>query len=72
MSTRSGIPPTPAKRRLTFVLRLWAHGHDEPVWIGEVQDVSTGETISMQGLEPMVDWLRQKLAQAQEQTQKSG
>jgi len=55
---------------MVFILRLWALGRDEPVWIGGVQDVSTGETIHVQGLEALFDLLRQKMNQRSEPTEK--
>jgi hypothetical protein len=58
------------KRRIVFILRLWARGRNEPVWIGEVQDVSTGETIHVHGLEALFDWLKQKTFQTLEPSQK--
>ncbi len=70
MSTISGISPR-NKKRLTFVLHLWARGKDEPVWIGEVQDVSTGEITHLQGLEALHDWLKQKTAQTLDATQEN-
>ena len=66
MSPRSDLPPAHAHRRLTFVLRLWAHGREQPVWIGEVQELSTGEVTHVQGLEALFDWLRQRTAQTPE------
>ena len=71
MSTLSGISPPRNKKRLTFVLRLWARGKDEPVWIGEVQDVSTGEVTHVQDLEALFDWLKQKTAQTLEASQEN-
>jgi hypothetical protein len=71
MSTLSGISPSRTKKRLTFVLRLWARGKDEPVWIGEVQDVSTGEVTHVQGLEALFDWLKQKTAQTLDASQEN-
>jgi hypothetical protein len=55
---------------MVFILRLWARGRDEPVWIGGVQDVSTGKTIHVQGLEALFDLLRQKMNQRSEPTEK--
>jgi hypothetical protein len=69
MSPLSDLPPPRTKRRLTFVLRLWAHGHEQPVWIGEVQDISTGETAPVQGLEALFNLLKQKADQALETKQ---
>jgi hypothetical protein len=66
MGPLPGNPSPHPKRRVTLVLRLWAHGQVEPVWIGEVQDVSTGEVTHVQGLEALFDWLRQKTAQSLE------
>ena len=56
-------------KRQVFILRLWARGKDEPVWIGEVQEVSTGETVHVQGLEALFDLLKQKTNQAVEPKQ---
>jgi len=71
MSTLTGIPPPRTKRRLIFVLRLWVRGKDEPLWIGEVQDVQTGETVHVQGLEALFDWLKQKTAQTLDASQEN-
>jgi hypothetical protein len=64
------LPPPPHKRRIVFILRQWACGCDEPVWIGEVQDVPTGETIHVQGLEALFELLRQKINQRSEPPEK--
>jgi hypothetical protein len=69
MGTLSGIPPRRFEKRKVFILRLWARGKDEPVWIGEVQDVQTGETVHVQGLEALFDLLKQKTDQAVEPKQ---
>jgi len=71
MSTLSGIPPPRTKRRLIFILRLWARGKDEPVWIGEVQYVSTGEVTHVQDLQALFDWLKQKTAQTLDASQEN-
>jgi hypothetical protein len=55
--------------QLDLALRLWARGKDEPVWIGEVQDVQAGETIHVQGLEALFDLLKQRTNQAVEPKQ---
>ncbi len=60
MNTLSGIPPHRHDRRFVFVLRLWARGKDEPVWVGEIQDVFTGETVHAQSLQDIYVWLKQK------------
>ena len=52
-------------KRKVFILRLWEHGREEPVWIGEIQDIATGETIHTSNLEALFDWLRQKTASIQ-------
>jgi hypothetical protein len=59
-----------SKNRIVLFLRLWAHGQNEPIWIGEVQDIATGETIHTQNLEALFDWLRQKTSQALESSGK--
>jgi hypothetical protein len=66
MATLPNLPPHRSDKRKVFILRLWEHGHDEPVWIGEVQDVSTGEVTHVQGLEALFDCLRQKTTQTLE------
>jgi hypothetical protein len=63
MTTLSNLPPHHFDKRQVFILRLWARGKDKPVWIGEVQDISTGEAIHTQSLEALFDWLRQKTSQ---------
>jgi len=70
MSTLSSISPR-TKKRLTFILRLWEHGQDQPVWIGEVQDVTTGEVTHVQCLEALFDLLRQKTAQTPDASQEN-
>ena len=67
MSSR--LKPRTEKRRI-FILRLWVRGKDEPVWIGEVQDVQTGETVHVKGLEALFDWLKQKTAQTLDPSRK--
>lgn len=46
-------------QRKVFILRLWSRGRDAPVWIGEVKDVSTGETVHTQSLQELFDYLKQ-------------
>jgi len=59
----SAIPPiSRAEKRIVLVLRLWAHEQNKPVWIGDIQDVSTGETIHVQSLEALFGWLKQRTA----------
>jgi hypothetical protein len=70
MSTLSDLPPRRSEKRKVFILRLWARGKDEPVWVGEVQDVSTGETTRMHSLEALYDWLKQKTSQVIESSAK--
>ncbi len=60
------IPPHRRKKRLVFILRLWARGHEVPEWIGEVQDVQTGETAHVQGLQALFDFLKEKTTLALE------
>lgn len=55
----------PGKRKI-FILRIWPHGRDELEWVGEIQEVSTGETVYVHSLEDLFAWLRQKTAQALE------
>jgi hypothetical protein len=69
MGTRSDFPPRRFEKRKVFILRLWARGKDEPVWIGEVQDIQAGETVHVQGLEALFDLLKQKTNQAVEPEQ---
>lgn len=47
--------------RKVFILRIWPHGREEQEWLGEIQEVSTGETIHVQNLEALYDWLKQKI-----------
>jgi hypothetical protein len=60
MGSLSGLPSPRKNNRLSLFVRLWEHGRDEPVWIGEVQDVASGETVHVQSLEALFDWLRQR------------
>lgn len=70
MGTLSDLPPRRSEKRKVFILPLWARGKDEPVWIGEVQDVSTGEVAHMHSLEALFDWLKQKTSQVLESSAK--
>ena len=63
MGTQTGTPLPRKKNRMSLFLRLWEHGLEEPVWIGEVRDVSTGETIHVQSMEALFDWLRLRTSQ---------
>ena len=54
--------PHTAKRKV-FILRIWPHGRDEQEWVGEIQEISTGETVHVQNLEAMFNWLKQKTVQ---------
>jgi hypothetical protein len=45
---------------MVIILRLWVHGYDQPEWIAEVQDVQTGTTAHVQGLDALFDLLKQK------------
>jgi hypothetical protein len=63
MSTQSVIPPHHYQKRLVFILRIWPHGSDGQEWIGEVQDIATGETIHTQNLEALFEWLKQRTEQ---------
>jgi hypothetical protein len=63
MSTQSNLPTHRVEKRKVFILRIWPHGRDELEWVGEVQDVSTGETVHTQNLEALFDLLRQKTTQ---------
>jgi hypothetical protein len=66
MNTPANIPPPRTKRHLVYVLRLWAHGRDKPDWIGEVQDIQSGDTVYVQGLEALFNFLKQKTDQNDE------
>ena len=66
----SSRPKLHIAKRKVFVLRLWARGKDEPVWIGEVQDIQAGETVHVQSLEALFDLLKQKTSQALESSAK--
>jgi len=57
-------PKPRIEKRKVFILRIWPHGRDELEWVGEVQEVSTGETVHMQSLEALFYWLKQKTSQA--------
>ena len=57
MPTRS-TPRT--QKRLTFILRIWPHGRDEQAWVGEIQEVATGETVHVPNLKVLFDWLTRK------------
>ena len=70
LETMPGIPTPHADKRKVFILPLWARGKDEPVWIGEVQDVSTGEITHVHSLEALFDWLKQKTSQVLESSAK--
>lgn len=57
-------------RRMVFILRLWVHKNGQPGWVGELQDVQTGETMHVQGLEALFDLLKQKTHQILDSTRK--
>lgn len=52
-----------SKKRYTFVLRLWEHGRNKPLWIGEIRDIVTGETLHVHDLDGLFEWIRQKTNQ---------
>jgi len=62
MGASSEFPPPHHEKRSVFILRLWSRRHDGEEWIGEVQDVRTGEKAHVQGLKALFDWLKQKTA----------
>jgi hypothetical protein len=70
MSTLFSIPNRHDEKRKVFILRLWARGKDESVWVCEIQDVSTGETVHAQNLQALFDWLKQKTSQVAEPSAK--
>ncbi len=51
---------TRVDERKVFILRIWPRGCDEQEWVGEIQEVSTGEIVHVQNLEAMFKWLKQK------------
>ena len=57
--------PSSGKRKV-FILRIWPHGRDELEWVGEIQEVSSGETVHVHNLEALFDWLRQRTSQGTE------
>jgi hypothetical protein len=58
-------------KRQVFILRLWARGKDAPVWIAEIQEISTGKITHVQGLEALFDWLKEKTAQTLDASQEN-
>ena len=50
-------------KRKVFILRIWPHGSDEQEWVGEAQEVSTGEIVHVHNLEALFEWLKQKTTQ---------
>ena len=46
-------------QRKVFILRLWPRGRDASIWIGEIKNVSTGETVHTQNLQDLFDYLKQ-------------
>jgi hypothetical protein len=60
------------KKRRTFILHLWVREGDESEWIGEIQDVQTGELAPVKGGVALSDWLKQKLEPTPARTEKNG
>lgn len=59
MFTMTPIVQGNSSSRKVLVLRIWQHSGQPPIWIAEIQDVSTGEVIHASGLEALFDILRQ-------------
>ncbi len=53
--------PVVNKHRHVFVLRIWQHEETADAWISEVQEVKTGLTEYIYGLEALFDFLKQKI-----------
>jgi len=53
--------PSTRTRRHVFILRLWQSSRESAEWIGEVQDVQTGEIIHIAEDAALMDWLKAKL-----------
>ncbi len=51
-------------KRITLIVRLWLRGDKPLVWISEVQDARTGETVHLNGLDKLFDLIRKKTSQA--------
>ena len=56
-------PAPRSDKRKVFILRIWPHGREELEWVGEIQEVSTGETVHVHNLEALFDWLRRRTSQ---------
>lgn len=59
-------PPT---RKATFIVRLWTDGDaaDEKAWRGTAEQIGCGHSGRFQNLAEFVDWLRQQLAETEEE-----
>jgi hypothetical protein len=59
-------PPT---RKATFIVRLWTDGDpvDENAWRGTAEQIGCGRSHRFQTLAEFVAWLRQQLAETEEQ-----
>jgi hypothetical protein len=64
--TLPDLLPHRFEKRKVFILRLWEHRCDGPVWIGEIYDIATSETVHTPNLEALFDWLRKKTSQVLE------
>lgn len=60
--------------RCVLIIRVWQRADEADTWIGEVQDVATGERTVVVGLERVIDLLRQRILalSAQDNQQVSG
>ena len=66
----STIPSRRTRKRKSFILHLWQNERDKAEWIGEIQEVSTGETVRLRGLGALVEFLQTKTRPAAEPEEK--
>jgi hypothetical protein len=56
-------------RKATFIVRLWTDGDpvDENAWRGKAEQIGCGPSHRFQTLAEFDEWLRQQLAETEEQ-----
>jgi hypothetical protein len=66
----STIPSRRTRKRKSYILHLWQNERDEADWIGEIQEVPTGETVRLRGLEALMEFRQTKTRPAVEPEEK--
>jgi hypothetical protein len=49
------------RNRAVFILRIWLSQAEEPDWVGEVQDVHSGELVHIQGIAGLQAFLEKRM-----------